>query len=61
MPDYEKAWEAVEPLIRAIAEYERDNGTIAVILPSERETFCKIIEETGKDSACRAAVEYADQ
>lgn len=37
--DYEKAFKVVVPLLKAIAKWEKANGTSAAVLPHEYEEF----------------------
>lgn len=44
------------PLIHAIADWERENGTVAAIMPEEYEGFCKRIAQAAVRGSARANV-----
>lgn len=44
------------PLIECIARWERENGTIAAIIPAEYRGFCKRIACAARRGSARAAV-----
>ena len=49
------AGELERPLIAAIAEWEREHGTAALIMPSEYEAFCQRIMKAAVADAARSA------
>ena len=47
---------AVKPIVEAIASWERENGTVAAIMPDEYETFCKAIARAAITGSARATI-----
>lgn len=58
---YEEAFTYALPLLRAIAEWEKDNGTVACIMPSEYPGFIKILKKAAMVGSARAALSIMEK
>jgi hypothetical protein len=57
---YEEASGYFLPIIRAIAEWERDNGSMVCILPQEYPDLIKVLKKAGMVGSARAALSILD-
>ncbi len=56
MKNYEQAWLLVQPLVKAIAQWESINGVAVALQPYEYHSLIKVIERANLRSSCRAAM-----
>lgn len=59
--NYEQAWKLVQPLVKAIAQWESINGAAIALQPYEYSSLIKVIERANLTSSCRAAMSAAGE
>ena len=61
MKNYKQAWLLVEPLVKAIAQWEAINGSAIALQPYEYHSLIKVIEKANLRASCRAAMSAAGE